>query len=81
MLFEKPALDGKKLASEKGNNLILSNLAEGGNIVIPSMHMCMCLHLAVGLCKFVYLCVRRTVHMHLLVSKTEVCMILIFGPS
>lgn len=50
VLFEKPALDSKKLASGKGNNLILSNLVEGGNIVIPPVLCDMCLHLAVCVC-------------------------------
>lgn len=45
MLFEKPALDSRKLASQKGNNLILSNLDKEGNIVIPSV-----------LCDFKYVC-------------------------
>lgn len=83
MLFEKPALDSRKLASEKGNNLILSNLVEGGNIVIPFVLCdCMWLHLAACLCKFVYVRICRVVHMHLLPSKTEVfeSIILICGP-
>lgn len=62
VLFEKPALDSRKLASEKGNNLILSNLAEAGKYCNPfralRMHVCiwLCVHVSLCLCTYVGLC-------------------------
>lgn len=70
VLFEKPALDSRKLASQKGNNLILSNLAEGEKYCNPFhalwLHVkCMCLlSVCASLCSFtdVVLCIRICFH-------------------
>ena len=61
MLFEKPALDSRKLASQKGNNLILSNLDKEGNIVIPPVlcdceYVCCCVLMKVLQCALVQDC-------------------------
>lgn len=55
MLFEKPALDSRKLAPGKGNNLILSNLAEAGKYCNPSrtQQSCERVFVCVWCCKFV----------------------------
>lgn len=59
VLFEKPALDSRKLASQKGNNLILSNLDKGGQNCNPLralwLHMCTWLYLVVCL-YFCFVC-------------------------
>lgn len=56
VLFEKPALDSRKLAPGKGNNLILSNLAEAGKYCNPFCTQQSCERVFVCvwcLCKFV----------------------------
>lgn len=77
VLFEKPALDGRKLAPGKGNNLILSNLVEAGKYCNPfcTQQSCerarLCLRLALVF-KFVVASSERIlVHMHLLPSETK----------